>query len=72
MIGHTDTSGAPSYNQRLSLRRAEAVRQAMIKHGTPANIISIEGVGENQLMVPTGPNVREPSNRRAQIMIKIS
>lgn len=72
VIGHTDTSGAPSYNQKLSLRRAEAVRQSLIRHGTPANIITIEGVGENQLMVPTGPNVREPSNRRAQIMIKIS
>ncbi len=72
VIGHTDTSGSPTYNQRLSIRRAEAVRQALIARGTPANMISIEGVGENQLMVPTGPNVREPSNRRAQILIKIS
>ena len=72
VIGHTDTSGSPTYNQRLSVRRAEAVRQALVARGTPANMISIEGVGENQLMVPTGPNVREPSNRRAQILIKIS
>ena len=72
VIGHTDTSGSPTYNQRLSIRRAEAVRQALIARGTPANMISIEGVGENQLMVPTGPNVREPSNRRAQILIKVS
>ncbi|AWU97673.1 hypothetical protein DM194_25600 (plasmid) [Azospirillum ramasamyi] len=72
VIGHTDTSGSPAYNQRLSVRRAEAVRQALIGLGTPANIISIEGVGENQLLVPTGPNVRDPSNRRAQIIIKVS
>ncbi|WP_247872447.1 OmpA family protein [Azospirillum sp. TSO35-2] len=72
VIGHTDTSGSPSYNQRLSLRRAEAVRRALVARGTPANLITVEGVGENQLMVPTGPNVREPSNRRAQIVIKVS
>ncbi|MBP2301407.1 OmpA family protein [Azospirillum picis] len=72
VIGHTDTSGSPAYNQRLSLRRAEAVRRALIARGTPANMIRVDGVGENQLMVPTGPNVREPSNRRAQILIKVS
>ncbi|ALG75102.1 membrane protein [Azospirillum thiophilum] len=72
VIGHTDTSGSPSYNQRLSMRRAEAVRQALVARGTPAGMISIDGVGESQLMVPTGPNVREPSNRRAQILIRVS
>lgn len=72
VIGHTDTSGSPSYNQRLSLRRAEAVRQALIAKGVPANLITIEGRGETQLMVNTGTNVREPSNRRAQMLIRVS
>jgi len=71
VIGHTDTSGAPAYNERLSLRRAEAVKRALIAKGTPANLVSIEGVGEQQLLVSTGPNVREPSNRRAQILIRV-
>ncbi|MCG5243066.1 OmpA family protein [Azospirillum doebereinerae] len=71
VIGHTDTSGTPTYNQRLSLRRAEAVKRALIAKGTPANLVSIEGKGEQQLMVSTGPNVREPSNRRAQILIRV-
>ncbi len=71
VIGHTDTSGSPVYNQRLSMRRAEAVKRALIARGTPASLVSIEGKGESQLMVSTGPNVREPSNRRAQILIRV-
>ncbi|HYG89931.1 MAG TPA: OmpA family protein [Azospirillum sp.] len=72
VIGHTDTSGSPSYNQRLSERRAEAVRRALVARGVPAANITTEGKGETSLLVPTGDNVREPSNRRAQIMIRVS
>lgn len=68
VIGHTDTSGSPAYNQRLSVRRAEAVKSSMVAKGIPATNITTEGKGENQLLVQTGPNVREPSNRRAQIL----
>lgn len=68
VIGHTDTSGSPAYNQRLSVRRAEAVKSALISKGVPVAGITTEGKGETQLLVPTGPNVREPSNRRAQIL----
>ncbi len=68
VIGHTDTSGSPAYNQRLSVRRADSVRQALVAKGIPAANITTEGRGENQLLVQTGPNVREPSNRRAQIL----
>ena len=68
VIGHTDTSGPPSYNQGLSMRRAQAIQQALAAKGIPAANITIEGVGETQLLVQTGPNVREPSNRRGQIL----
>lgn len=68
IVGHTDTSGTPAYNQKLSVRRAMAVKQAMVAKGIPAAAISTEGKGETQLLVQTGPNVREPSNRRAQIL----
>jgi len=71
VIGHTDTSGQPAYNQKLSLRRADAVKRSLTAKGVPAGNITTEGKGEAQLLVPTGDNVREPSNRRAQILIRV-
>jgi len=71
VIGHTDTSGKPAYNQKLSMRRADAVRKALVAKGVPASQISVEGKGETALMVSTADNVREPSNRRAQILIRV-
>ena len=68
VVGHTDTSGKPSYNQKLSLRRAESVKRALVAKGIPAGAITTEGKGERDLLVKTGDNVREPSNRRAQIL----
>jgi OOP family OmpA-OmpF porin len=68
--GYTDTSGSPHYNQGLSVRRAEAVAAELVKDGVPRNAISIQGFGETHLLVPTGPNVREPQNRRVEIIIR--
>lgn len=68
--GYTDTSGSAEYNQRLSVRRAQAVAAELVKDGVPRQAISIEGFGETHLLVPTGPNVREPQNRRVEIIIQ--
>jgi OmpA-OmpF porin, OOP family len=68
--GYTDTSGTPRYNQGLSVRRAKAVAAELVKDGVPANAIAIQGFGETHLLVPTGPGVREPQNRRVEIIIK--
>jgi len=68
--GYTDTSGTPKYNQGLSVRRAQAVAAELVKDGVPKNEISIQGFGETHLLVPTGPNVREPQNRRVEIILK--
>lgn len=68
--GYTDTSGTPQYNQRLSVRRAQAVAAELIKDGVPKEAIAIQGFGETHLLVATGPNVREPQNRRVEIIIK--
>jgi porin len=66
--GYTDTSGSPAYNQQLSVRRARAVESQLIRDGVPASEIEIHGFGETHLLVPTGPNVREPQNRRVEIV----
>jgi len=68
--GHTDTSGTEAYNMALSLRRANAVKDALVREGVPATNISVVGRGEQGLLVQTGPNVREPQNRRVEIVIQ--
>jgi outer membrane autotransporter protein len=68
--GYTDTSGTPRYNQGLSVRRAQAVSGELVRDGVPAGAISIRGFGETNLLVPTGPGVREPQNRRVEIIIR--
>ncbi|MCU0894571.1 MAG: OmpA family protein [Rhodospirillales bacterium] len=69
VTGFTDTTGTPQYNLRLSKRRAEAVADAMVASGVDAGRITTDGVGENNLLVPTGDGVAEPQNRRAQIAV---
>jgi outer membrane protein OmpA-like peptidoglycan-associated protein len=68
--GHTDTSGPASYNMALSLRRANAVKDALVRDGVPATAISVIGKGETDLLVPTGDGVREPQNRRVEIVLQ--
>jgi outer membrane protein OmpA-like peptidoglycan-associated protein len=68
--GYTDTSGSPQYNKGLSIRRAEAVAAELVKDGVAKNEISIQGFGDTHLLVPTGPGVREPQNRRVEIILR--
>ena len=68
--GYTDTSGTHQYNQNLSLRRARAVQAELVKDGVPQNVITIQGFGDTHLLVQTGPGVREPQNRRVEIIIR--
>ena len=67
VTGHTDTVGSDSYNQGLSVRRAETVKDEMVREGIDGSEISIEGKSFHDPLVPTGPGVREPQNRRAVI-----
>ena len=68
--GHTDTSGSASYNQGLSVRRAEAVAAELVRLGVPRSEITARGFGQNQLLVPTPDNTREPQNRRVEIVLR--
>ena len=67
--GYTDTSGTPDYNQGLSERRAKAVAAQLETDGVPASEIEIHAYGETHLLVATGPGVREPQNRRVEIVL---
>jgi outer membrane protein OmpA-like peptidoglycan-associated protein len=68
--GHADRSGPENYNMALSLRRANAVKDALVRDGVPATAISVIGKGETQPLVPTADGVREPQNRRVEIVIQ--
>lgn len=68
VTGYTDRSGSPGYNQRLSERRANNVARALAALGVPKNEMIVTGRGENDNRVPTAPGVREPQNRRVEIV----
>jgi OOP family OmpA-OmpF porin len=70
VTGHTDLSGSVDYNTSLSLRRADAVRDALIAGGVAAGQITTAGRGEAEPAVPTADGVREQANRRAEIIIQ--
>jgi outer membrane protein OmpA-like peptidoglycan-associated protein len=67
--GYTDLSGTAAYNQKLSVRRAQSVEAELVRDGVAENEISIHGYGESNPLVPTAPGVREPQNRRVEIIL---
>jgi OOP family OmpA-OmpF porin len=68
--GFTDRSGPASYNMQLSIRRANAVAAELVRRGVPRNEIVTRGFGEENNLVPTADGVREPQNRRVEIILK--
>ena len=66
--GHADTSGTRAYNIKLSERRARAVQNALNQLGVASNQIAIDWKGELEPLVPTADGVREPQNRRVEII----
>ncbi len=69
IVGHTDTSGSPRYNQQLSVKRANVVAETLADMGARRDAIQVSGVGETDLAVPTPDGVREPKNRRAVVTL---
>jgi outer membrane protein OmpA-like peptidoglycan-associated protein len=69
VTGHADRSGTDAYNMALSLRRANAVKDQLVREGIPAAGIAVIGRGESQPLVPTADGVREPQNRRVEIVL---
>jgi outer membrane protein OmpA-like peptidoglycan-associated protein len=70
VIGHTDTVGTLTFNDRLSLARAERVRDMMVGMGIPASRIEVAGRGKRELIVQTDDNVSEARNRRVEINVR--
>lgn len=68
--GHADRTGSDGYNQRLSLARAQAVAMEMQRWGVPPQMIDIHSYGDSRPLVPTGSGVREPQNRRVEIVYR--
>lgn len=67
--GHTDSVGDDRMNQRLSELRARSVRDWLVKqYGVAPQRLEAVGLGESELLVPTGDGVDEPRNRRVQII----
>jgi len=70
VTGHTDTVGSDAYNLRLSKRRAVSVQKELVRDGVPAGEIAIFAKGKHELLVPTADGVKEPQNRRVQIVFE--
>ncbi|MSP66888.1 MAG: hypothetical protein EXQ96_02085 [Alphaproteobacteria bacterium] len=67
LTGHADRSGSERYNLGLSERRANTVRDELVRQGVQVGTIATDFRGESQLLVPTADGVREPQNRRVEI-----
>jgi outer membrane protein OmpA-like peptidoglycan-associated protein len=70
VIGHTDRVGSVQANDRLSLRRAERMRDELVKLGAAADRVQVSGRGEREPLVPTADEVAEPKNRRVEITVR--
>lgn len=70
IIGHTDTTGSDEYNMRLSSARAESVRETLLSGGLRSDRIELRYHGKRDPIIPTGDNVREPRNRRVEVIVK--
>ena len=70
VIGHTDRVGSVAANDELSRRRADAVKDFLIKNGIAADRIETSGRGEREPLVPTADEVAEPRNRRVEVLAR--
>jgi len=67
--GYTDLAGTQAYNLRLSQRRADAVSGYLLRQGVAKNVLDVKWFGKEHPRVPTPDGVREPQNRRVEIVM---
>jgi outer membrane protein OmpA-like peptidoglycan-associated protein len=70
VAGHADATGNRTYNQVLSQKRAEAVRDELMKDGLNQASIAVVGRGEDALLVSARDGVNQPKNRRVEIIVQ--
>ena len=70
VAGHADKSGTAAYNQGLSMKRAQAVAGELVRLGVKKDAIAVSAFGDTKPLVPTADGVREPQNRRVEIVLK--
>ncbi|MBW1782723.1 MAG: OmpA family protein [Deltaproteobacteria bacterium] len=70
IIGHSDRAGVEKYNYQLALRRAEAIRNILSKEGIDPHTVELTSHGETNPLVETADGVREPRNRRVQVIVR--
>lgn len=68
-VGHTDSIGSDAYNQKLSIRRAEAVKAYLISKGVETNRVYTEGKGEKQPVASNKNAAGRAQNRRVEIEV---
>ncbi len=68
-VGHTDSIGSPQYNQKLSIRRAEAVKAYVVSKGLDASRVYTEGKGEAQPLADNKSAEGRAKNRRVTVEV---
>lgn len=70
VIGHTDTTDQAAANVALGLRRANLIRDLLVKAGLDPSLVEVASHGESDLLVPTPDNTAEPKNRRVEVSVR--
>jgi outer membrane protein OmpA-like peptidoglycan-associated protein len=70
VVGHTDSTGQPQYNQTLSQERAQSVAQYLAQHGVASQRLSAEGRGQSQPIADNGAEAGRAQNRRVEVYLR--
>jgi OOP family OmpA-OmpF porin len=71
VVGHTDSIGTEEYNQELSVRRANAVKEFMVSEGIDPGIIDVKGMGEADPVASNSTAAGRAENRRVEISVAV-